>query len=313
MGINASTSQVVATQTPGQMLTMGQRGIYGTGRVFVLYKSGAFKFPADVIKARITVVAGGGSGFSPGSTKTAGNPTSFGALLSATGGAAAVSSGSALGGTGTGGDFQASGGSASPGTSADRSGGGAAAGSQLGNGGNSANAGGAAVGGSDSAGKNGASAYGSSGYKGQGRNAAGNFKMCPDGALLRFPFDCFHGAGGAATEDPATGRSVNGGPGAGGSGDGVVNGYVGSGGDGGGGAGYNSTNYLPGNGGIGGGGGSYTGNGTVYSGGAGGGYATGEFFVTPSSTHMATVAAAAFPSGYPDSCGGGPGLIIVEC
>lgn len=286
---------------------LGYMGEFGSGLWRVFLASGSFTIPAGVKEIRVRVVGGGGGaggggcgggggGYAhgvfqvtpgdvyavtvSGKNRNAGGTSSFGSLISATGGGVGSNSPTyphqnyGAGGIGIGGDFQAKGGSGGTGGSY---GGGGGAGSQLGDGGNAGGSGGAGVGGNgSSAGGGGGSAFGPNyhdpnkgGLDALGNSSAGAGAVNPVGALIRFPFDGFTGGGGAVLNS-ATGEKIGypGGSGAGGGGSG---GYPATGGvsaglggvGGGGGGGSNNYNGTA-NGGIGGGAGN--GNGDNYGG-----------------------------------------------
>lgn len=86
----------------------------------------------DVTPGEVFSYTVGDKGLVSSSAPSSGGTSSFGALISATGGAGGPASGSAAGGVGTGGDINTSGGDGSVGTS---SGGGGGAGHAFGNGG----------------------------------------------------------------------------------------------------------------------------------------------------------------------------------
>lgn len=268
----------------------GYMGEFGNGlwRVFQVPGTYTFTVPNNVTKIRARVVGGGGGGrqngagaagggyahgeftVTPGTnytvtvgaggvgnatTPTDGGTSSFGALISATGGGAAIALGGAVGGVGTGGDFQAKGGSVGNNAAY---GGGAGAGSQLGDGGSVFGYGGAGV--VCSTYENyGSSAFGiSSAVDGSGPDILGD---SVDGssvlllnnsvkAVIRFPFDGFTGGGGRwnSTNNGLGGHGAGGGAGS-------TSQTGGKGGVGGGGGG-NVTTSNAGSGGIGGGGGS---------------------------------------------------------
>lgn len=232
----------ISTQNRNAATSLGAGGVilpgalptFGTGRFLVISKSRIWRVPDEVHRVRVRLVAGGG-GYT-----TAGQSTSFGTLLSATGGQPGNGQVGGAGGIGIGGDFQASGGRGGHGL---RSGGGAA-GSELGAGGNGgagnanstgAGGGGGGVGGNDGgaginvvevAGGGGGSAFGSGE---NASNVAGVIKYGgPDvtgryhgfqnsGNLsLKHLFDGFIGGGGYSSSGTSTGTS--GGSGAGGAG-----------------------------------------------------------------------------------------------
>lgn len=295
----------------------GYMGIFGTGQYQCFLNSGNFVVPDEVSSIRVRVVGGGGAGGGSGTPGGAGGTSSFGALISATGGQggrAGTQSGTSAGGEGIGGDFQSKGGSIGTTTN---SGGGAAAGSQLGDGGTSVGGAGGGVGGGDAQ-DCGGSAFGK-GFGGvSGPDANGesftsrqfvgtSFPSPQSLSQIRFPFELFTGCGGAiCTAVVSTSLydvPMSGGSGAGGSS--VVNSGYGKprGGIGGGGGGSTGITGTPGHGGIGGGGGGNQGYG-----GAGGGYAHGVFSVVEGASYAVTVGDAGLgPSGR-----GGPGLVVVE-
>lgn len=264
----------LATSNPSN-LPPASLGIFGTGRYRLIMQGQTWVVPAAVVSIRVRLCAGGGgsltggkggsgggyahgvfavtpgnsytatvgAGGTSGGSPTAGSSSSFGALISATGGAA----NGGTPGAGTGGDFQASGGTAN-------GLGGAAAGSQLGKGGDSISGasakGGAAVGGISNSGEGGASAFGTNaisvdagGPDCLGTSIPAN-SASPDGIVnavlrpIRFPFDGFTGGGGAATTTTPGGK---GGPGAGGGSGSGSNQNGGAGGAGGGGGAAGST------------------------------------------------------------------------
>lgn len=108
----------------GSIIQPGELPRFGDGRVLLFFSDGSWTVPADVTRVRVRVIGAGG-GILPGGA------TSFGALISATGGGAASGDTPGAGGAGFGGDFQASGGAGGAGAG----GGGGACGSQLGDGG----------------------------------------------------------------------------------------------------------------------------------------------------------------------------------
>ncbi|WP_434238356.1 hypothetical protein [Aliarcobacter cryaerophilus] len=288
-----TTTVTTATKVVGA----GYMGEFGQGLWNTFNQNGTFTIPNDVTKIRVRVVGAGGGGKGGGKggagggyahgvfdvvagttytvtvgtggtgttssgTPTAGGTSSFGALISATGGGANGDDG----GIGIGGDFQAQGGKSINSLS-----GGGGAGSQLGNGGNAYAQGGAGINNGHSFGQGGGSAFASSDSGNIGaQNIAGivivatltDVKLInnPIDATIRFPFDCFVG-GGASSAGSAGGGGTGGGGGAS-SASSVTAG--GTGGGGGTGAGSSSG----GAGGIGGGGGASS---AGSSGGAGGG------------------------------------------
>lgn len=277
----------VPTTTGTKVVGAGYMGEFGNGLWQVFAENGTFTVPAGVSKIRVRVVGGGGGGRSGGtggggggyahgvfpvtdgqsfavtvglggtggSSPTAGRTSSFGALISAAGGAVGALSGSiASGGAGFGGDYQASGGSSGPTAGS----GGGGSGSQLGRGGSSNGgvSGGGGIGqAGNSIGSGGGSPFGSNwlapssgGYDIIGNSAASGSKGAsnPINAVIRFPFDCFTGGGGGGGGTTGSDGGIGGGGGGGSS-------NCGGGGIGGGGGGGGS---FPGGGGIGGGGGS---------------------------------------------------------
>lgn len=290
---SSAASNVTATRVapPGYM------GEFGTGLYRVFLSGGTFTVPAGITKIRVRVVGAGGGGkgdsapfysgagggyahgvfdVTPGQSYsvtvgnggyggfsgTDGQSSSFGALISATGGKGGGSAGGGAvsGGVGVGGDFQASGGNGN-----NQSGGGAA-GSQLGNGGTSTHQGGAAVGGIGAPFWHGASPFGSSSAAG-GPDVTGieevgvgaNGAVNRINAVIRFPFDGFTGGGGTYNSSGAGGK---GGPGAGGGGGNPSGGGgFGGGGGAGGGTGNNGKGGIGGGGGVGSGPGQYGGDG----------------------------------------------------
>ena len=290
----------------------GYMGEFGSGKWRVFGVSSTFTVPAGVTKIRVRVVGGGAGGgggavlrggsgggyahgvfnVTPGSAYTvtvglggaagigsnyggSGGTSSFGALISATGG---VNGSTPVAGVGTGGDFQASGGIGGYG--------GGAAGSQLGDGGqgNASGLGGCGVGGGDSAPGlyGGGSPFGypiSLGISGGNANAgaqniigecAGDYSQSYTSgggivttysqdaiinaikAVIRFPFDGFVGGGGGGLMANAGGVGAGGG-----AANGVHTNYGGHGGVGaGGGAAVSGNATQGGDGGFGGGGGA---------------------------------------------------------
>ncbi|WP_427792258.1 hypothetical protein [Brevundimonas diminuta] len=317
----------------GGYLLPGQLPGFGSGRIEVLGpRNTAWRPPAGVTRIRVRVAGGGGG------TETAAT-TSFGALISATGGAHGTADAPGAGGQGFGGDFQASGG---PGGAGRRSGGGAA-GSELGDGG----AGGAGhpSGGAASAGGGGAvggrvGGAGTDSGETNARNGSGASPFAdgqqwtptvgplnpggPDfstagqyanalGVALPHPLFAFIGCGGRA-ESNNVNQGGPGGGGAGASNNGGPGGVLGGGGG--------STGNSPGMGGlylpadttrlkdavssyepryIGGG----RGGDSTRMGSGGGGYARGEFDVLPGVDIPLTI-----PAHNTAGCSGG--IIIVE-
>lgn len=299
--INVASSITVPTTTSSKPVGAGYMGEFGSGLWRVFYTSGTFIVPSGVTKIRVRVLGGGGGGRQNGAgaagggyahgvftvapltsyavtvgaagvghatAPTAGGSSSFGALISATGGGAAIAGGGAVGGTGTGGNFQASGGTV--GASA-AYGGGTASGSQLGNGGTCLDYAGAGVGNGTSRNRAGGSAFGEAFTNSLGQQAGPDILGArangtagsnnPINATIRFPFDGFTGGGGAPVD------SGHGGFGAGG---GAVATISGHGKFGGGGAGTTTGSGTAGSSDFGGGGGSTGGaGGTPGNGGQG--------------------------------------------
>lgn len=216
-----------ATQSGATPRPAGFLGIFGTGlwRTYTDPGSYTWTVPAGITRIRVRVVGGGSGGrydthggcaggyahgtfdVTPGDTYAVtvgkgsaassnpstpandGGTSSFGALISATGGI------DTEGGHGVGGDFQAKGGTA-------RGRGGAAAGSQVGDGGDTDEGTywGAGVGGGKGATVklSGSSIIVGGSPFGRGANSAGKYDgdANPTNALIRFPFDGFTGGGG---------------------------------------------------------------------------------------------------------------------
>jgi hypothetical protein len=218
----------------------------------------------------VVIGAAGAAGTSGSGAGTAGGTSSFGSLISATGGQPGVnvSSGTATGGAGgvgTGGDFQAKGGKGGDGTGSNVPGSGGAAGSQLGDGGTGAIAndtpGGGGVGGNQAGPCSAGSAFGPGGLHSDKRvggpdvlgvfnTVEGTLVENPILATCRFPFDVFTGAASYTASSNAGARSGSGAGGPGGGGSFVPS----SGGHGGGGGVCNSSSaHSGGSGGVGGG------------------------------------------------------------
>ncbi len=285
--MNTAIYAAVGAANPA-LLPPSSLGVFGTGRYQVFMVGQTATIPAGVTSIRVrlagaggsasTTVSGSGAGYAhgvftvtPAATYTvtvgtaasgaAGTSTSFGALISATGGGYA----GAAAGAGTGGDFQASGGLGSSSSM-----GGAASGSQRGKGGSSTGKGGAAVGGIGATGFGGASPFSAAPNSVDGAvdmygtfvkyltTAVGADGIVNAGKLpIRFPFDGFTGGGGACAGSTAGQTGGMGGPGAGGGGGQVAGNNGGDGGAGaGGGAAGNSGAGLGGTGGFGAGGGA---------------------------------------------------------
>lgn len=251
----------VANVTPA-----GFMGVFGSGQYQVFYANGTYTVPAGVSRIRVRTVGGGaggknaggggsgggyahgvfvvspgasfavtvGSGGTAGASPTAGGTSSFGSLISATGGA--ITGGA--GGVGTGGDYQASGGVG--GGNSGTVGSGGAAGSQLGVGGAGGTgnpSGGGGVGGGTGGGSTsqaGGSAFGAATSTlgapditgAQAAATGANGAVNPINATIRFPFDGFTGGGGGNNSGTAGG---NGGVGAGGGGGASTGGTGGTG------------------------------------------------------------------------------------
>lgn len=240
----ASPPHTVATK----VVPAGYMGEFGIGLWRVFSETGAFTVPVGVSKLRVRVVGagggrgpggigggGGGGGYAhgildvvPGQVFTVtigqggnqadGGTSSFGALISATGGKRGSEISPYSGGEpgdGVGGDFQAKGGKGGKGNNTGApGGGGGAAGSQLGDGG----AGGDWISGSDAGGGGGigggkgGNTVSSPAGPGGGGSPFGNANFTtpapdiiggvgtgianPISAVIRFPFDGFTGGGG---------------------------------------------------------------------------------------------------------------------
>lgn len=241
----------------------------GTGGAGGGYAHGVFSVTPG---QQITIVVGkGGSRVSDNSQLVVGGTSSFGNLISATGGepGALAADFENEGGVGIGGDFQARGGRGSKVAPSHISGGGGAAGSQLGDGGHggdyadgsgNGSAGGGGIcndgGGRDSEGfdcTGGGSPFSPGDfneYFGGVDLTGDSYESNPINAVLRFPFDGFTGCGGRGNSSDET---INGGIGGGGGG---ADSNVGEGGNGGVGAGGGGGYTIGGAGGLGGGGGA---------------------------------------------------------
>jgi hypothetical protein len=257
---------------------IGFMGIFGNGEFRLYTESGHFTVPVGITKLRVRVLGAGGNNHA---TPTGGGASSFGAILSATGGFAGpgtTSGEGSTGGNGVGGDFNANGGKGL--SSNAGSGGGGGAGSQLGNGGG--------VGSYITADQSGGIANSNNLLDDQNSlvNIIADVTILPHIKEIiktptnnRFPFDIFGLAG-----------SKNSGGG------GVLN--IKSPGHGGGGAPKIPVGVNPG--GYGGGTSGYQHN---YPGAGGGGYAHKTFTVTPGENYIITVGTCAYNSS---------GLVIVE-
>jgi hypothetical protein len=329
----SSASRAALGVAAASYLLPGQLPTFGAGHVEVLLRSQDWVVPAGAKQVRVRVLAGGGG-------LIAGGSSSFGAMLSATGGQPAVGAVPGVGGVGTGGDFQASGG---PG-GANFRGGGGASGSELGNGGaGGAGDGESAGGGGAVGGKNGGAGNDAIGVSGGGaspkehgtRSTSGgtparggvDFSGLGNGTAvynglnvpLLHPLFAFLGAGG---QGGSTGGVRAGGSGAGGGGGhrssspGGLGGACGGGGGGGGtGEGYAggmcwpadtvsmTGSYDGAQQRVGGG----LGGASTRAGAGGGGYARGVFTVEPGAIIPVTVAQAGAAT---HSHSGG--LVIVE-
>lgn len=299
-GLYYTTTDDMSVVNPGLALA-----IFGRGAWRSFFISGTFVVPAGVTSIRVRVVGGGGANGGGAN----GGTTSFGALISATGGTAG-----GAGGAGTGGTLQASGGAG--GVFVSGYGGGGGAGSHLGVGGaggaSNINAGGGGVGGGGTFGAGGGSAFGFGSFTSGAPNINGRsvFRTAtvispPDVTIpMRFPFENFTGGGGA----DGTSTVVPDATGSGGGGGFNSSSLAGSGGSGGGGGASGSS--TAGSGGIGGGGGGSSTTAPNKNGGGGGGFAIGVFTVVPATSYAVTVASSAAPSGNGGT--GGPGLCVVE-
>lgn len=110
-------------------LRFGELPLFGTTQFRFFIQSGSFVVPAGITAVRVRVFGGGGGGGAPGGSTTTGGTSSFGTMISATGGAGgnqAVSPG-----IGVGGDYQASGGQRGIGLADGAGGGGGGSGSQV--------------------------------------------------------------------------------------------------------------------------------------------------------------------------------------
>ncbi len=316
------------TMNNGQAITMpaGWMGVFGSGqyKAFMVPGTHSFTVPDSISRIRVRVVGAGGSGAEGNSSGFTGGSSSFGVLLSATGGEGgkAGSNQVSIGGTGAGGNYQASGGSSlSNGSTFARpfttinNGGGAAAGSQLGNGGNSYGKGGAAVGNnhSTSASDWGASAYGMNTSRDPGPDCMGLVTARseydrPVYPVERFPFDFFSGGGSCVLSTGNANVFSYAGSGAGGAYNQNSSATKGGHGGGGGGSYYSSA----GSGGCGGGGGKMNIHSADGTGGAGGGYAHGVFDVSSGDSFAVTVGLGGRRSSNDFIGTGGHGLVVVE-
>ena len=290
--IDLATTVGISELPPGAY-PYGRLPAFGRGVIRIFYESDSLQIPEDVAKVRVRVIGDGGRGGGANNTGVGpkggdGITSSFGSLISATGGIGGEGgTDTTLGGTGgdggygVGGDYQSTGGKGGNGAGISRGGGGGGggAGSPL-----------------SLVGENGKNALGQQYGRGGGvlgltafgsLNIKGNTDANPYSEdIERFPYDVFVGGPG--------------GSGAGGLGSGS------SGGSGGGGCGGTGTgtqsysSHVSGGGSVAGGGHGGVGgdNSAGGGGGGGGGYAHGVFDVTPGDTYIITT--------------GGNGLVIVE-
>ena len=298
-------------------------GVFGEGQFRIFARAGTETFqPPKTGKYRIRVVGGGQSARDLYTHAGDGGTTSFGNLISATGGTSAGP------GDGVGNAGSAKGGQAG------RAGGGA--GSHLGDGGAGGNSngrdGGGGVGGNaggGATGGGGGSPVASGDTYGPGAGGPtifGTYAKAPILAnedassgpipdiLMRFPFDIFAGGGGAAGTAQSVSPGSRGGSGGPGGGGGAGVGTKGAGHGGIGGGGGSAIDGRGGAGGIGGGGGSGKPPLENGFGGHGGGYDHGVFELVEGQSFTVTVGAGGVASGNdPDRAGrGGPGLCVVE-
>lgn len=304
----------------------GQLPLFGSGQVKVFLVSETHEV-AVTGAHRIRVLGGGGG------VAAAGQSSSFGALLSATGGAPSDGVLGGAGGIGVGGDFQARGGAGGDAclTGLFYGGGGGAAGSQLGDGGRGGDgavvvtqltrtltnntggggggvgghAGGTAASGFRSARSAGGSPLASAAGSAAGRHWLGHAMFAPGLATVDgLAPPMFHFIGGYADlTGTASGLSGQGGYGASAYQDGPDNGGTGgssAGGVGGGGGGSNSAGGYPSQ--LGGG----QGGGQSRGGCGGGGFAMGAFDLTAGDSYPVTVAE--IVAGASTS----PGVVILE-
>ena len=256
---SASAAALGVVAGEGYLLP-GQLPAFGSGRFEVLTRaSTVVTIKPGVKQIRVRVLAGGGGA-------TAGAASSFGALISATGGAAPNGLIGGAGGLGIGGDYQAAGGKGGDG----KGGGGGAAGSELGVGG-AGGAGGLAAGGGGAVGGK----VGGAGAATTSTRGAGGASPFADGGAspigvpgpdmtgqwtgvnnlaqvaIPYPIFAFVGAGGGLSNTlqpmPMKGGSGGGGGGAAAGGNGTPNNLGGAGGacGGGGGSGGGGTGGEP--------------------------------------------------------------------
>lgn len=300
---------------------------YGNGMYRTFFRSGTFIVPPGVTSIRIRVHGAGGAGGSNfvNYTSSAAETTSFGNLISATGGESgpgrSTSSGASPG-IGVGGDFQSTGGRGGTNRDSSRGAGGGGAGSILGNGGSggastrvTSGPGGGVSDSGDALSIRAGSAFG-------GLDALGGKEIDPlnESEFVRFPMESFSGRGGYYIADSVS-STADGGSGGGGiawiysdSTEQTIrtSGRPGPGGGGAGGVEFRNSGF---DGGIGAGGGgadepvgTSSSDLTLRNGGAGGGFAIGVFSVSPGDEYIVTVALG-------DNKGkskGGDGLVVVE-
>lgn len=250
----SSGSSVLGVANATKVVPAGYMGEFGNGLWRVFTANGNFTVPNGVDKIRVRVVGGGagvnGAGYgggggcgyahgefsvtpggnysvtvgAGGASNQAGGTSSFGALISATGGALASSSSpwtGGAGGIGIGGDFQASGGQGGNGGNSSTSpGGGGGAGSQLGSGGRGGTLAGQRGGGGgivgDAAGGYGGSPFGNGTTAGPAPDIRGIAVTSGPGsdnainAVIRFPFDGFTGGAGMGAQEGGIGAGASG-------------------------------------------------------------------------------------------------------
>lgn len=301
------------------LFSAGRLPLFGGGKWAVFLQSyNGFALPFDVTRIRVRVFGAGGGGASDLGNGSPGGTSSFGALISATGGGAGLSGQTnggvgGVGGIGVGGDIQYSGGTGGTGAAVAGSlsggGGGGGAGSQVGIGGRGADgtAGGLGGGGGGvllpGSGANGGSLFGGPNILGVTHTTGTN--QNPTNSLIRFPTEAFPGGtsvtaaiiSGLGAGGTCVGPGTPGGVCGGGAGASATQGGAGGGGSsqlGGGGGGRNpSTNGFRAGG-----------------GGGGGGFAMGVFTITGGQSFNVVVGAGG--TGATQSGNGGPGIVIVE-
>lgn len=304
-------------------------GIFGDGYFAVFQDPGTYDFAVPKSgRFRVRTIGGGGGCAASASNPAPGGTSSFGALISATGGTNAAA------GIGVGGDYQATGGvgGARAAGAAGGGAGGGAAGSFRGAGGDGGDGGSSGRGGGGG-GIGGAGAdAGSTGGGGAGAMSSASGGMGGTGfageRTSRFPTDILDGAGSSSGQAPDRGGRGAGGGGASGSGttevawqNSTIRRYQwrpylgGEGGELGGGGGGGA---IRGKGGFGGGAGSpssyaytindeptQTTNNSATLPGCGGGWAHGVFDLAQGTSYPVTVGAGG-------ANGGGAGLVVVE-